>query len=268
MTHRWIRPVMIALPAVLVVGCAVLGPWIAPHPVDEGIGIPYTQPSAGALLGTDHLGQDVLSHLLVGGWGLLVLAAVIAVFVTALATVIGTVAALRPRVGTGIERATDALMLVPPVLAILLVMLTWPESGAAGLVVIAVLIGTPYCARVFAAAASAVAATGYVEVAVANGEGLSYLVVHEVLPNLRSTLTTQLGLRFVEAMYLVSTAAFLQLPTTLGRSNWALMVRENSGGILLNPWSVVAPSLAIGILAVSMNFTISAIRSDRHRGQA
>jgi len=262
---RWTRPALIALPAVLVVGGAVLGPWVAPHPVDEGIDIPYAEPSSAAPLGTDHLGQDVLSHLLVGGWGLLLLAAVIAVLVTALAAVIGIIAALRPRVGAVIERSTDALMLLPPVLAILLVMLSWPGSGAVGLVTIAVLIGTPYCARVFAAAASGIAATGYVEVAVANGERLPYLVLREVLPNLRSTLTTQLGLRFVEAMYLVSTAAFLQLPTTLGQSNWALMVRENSSGILLNPWSVVAPSLAIGILAVSMNFTISAISSDRNR---
>ncbi|MFE5705554.1 ABC transporter permease [Rhodococcus koreensis] len=265
MTRAWIRPVLIVLPAVLVVGCAAVGPWIAPHPVDEGVDIPYAEPSAAAPLGTDHLGQDVLSHLLVGGWGLLLLAAVIAVLVTAIAAVIGTVAALRPRVGAVIERCTDALMLLPPILAILLVMLSWPSSGAVGLVAIAVLIGTPYCARVFAAAASGIAATGYVEVAVANGEGLPYLVLREVLPNLRSTLTTQLGLRFVEAMYLVSTAAFLQLPTTLGQSNWALMVRENSAGILLNPWSVVAPSLAIGILAVSMNFTISAIRADRNQ---
>ncbi|MBV6757882.1 ABC transporter permease [Rhodococcus opacus] len=260
----WVRPVLVALPAVVVVGCAVIGPWLAPHPVDEGVDIPYAPTSAAAPLGTDHLGQDVWSHLLLGGWGLLVLATVIAVLVTTLAAVIGTVAALRPRVGAVIERSTDALMLLPPVLAILLVMLSWPESGAVGLVAIAVLVGTPYTARVFAAAASGIAATGYVEVAVANGEPLSYLVFREVLPNLRGTVTTQLGLRFVEAMYLVSTAAFLQLPTTLGQSNWAVMVRENSSGILLNPWAVVAPSLAIGILAVSVNFTISAIRTDRH----
>ncbi|MEU2001391.1 ABC transporter permease [Rhodococcus sp. NPDC019627] len=263
MSRPWMRPALLALPAAAVIALAVLGPFFAPHAVDAGVDIPYAEPSAAAPLGTDHLGQDVLTHLLVGGWGLLVLAAVIAVLVTALAAVIGTVAALRPRVGAIIERSTDALMLLPPILAILLVMLSWPTSGAAGLVLIAVVVGTPYTARVFAAAASGVAASGYIEVAAASGERLAYLVFREVLPNLRTTVTTQLGLRFVEAMYLVSTAAFLQLPTALGDSNWALMVRENSSGALLNPWSVLVPSLAIGLLAVSVNLAIASARTGR-----
>lgn len=257
------RRVALALPALAVTCLAAVGPWLAPHAVDEAIDIPYAAPSAVAPLGTDHLGNDVLSQLLCGGWGLLLLAAVIAVTVTGLAAVLGAVAALRPRVRGAVERTTDALMLLPPVLAILLVMLSWPESGAYGLILIAVVIGTPYAARVFAAAASGVATSGYVEVAAASGERLPHLVMREVLPNLSGMLSTQLGLRFVEAMYLVSTAAFLQLPTTLGDANWAVMVRDNAAGLMLNPWSVLAPSLAIGVLAVSVNLAMSAPRPQR-----
>ncbi|NDK88292.1 ABC transporter permease subunit [Gordonia desulfuricans] len=260
-----VRAVLLVIPALVIVGIAVVGPWIAPHRVDEGVGIPYAPASSQAPAGTDHLGQDVWSHLLTGGWGLLLLATMIALLVTFLAAVIGTIAAVRPAVGDAIERCTDLLMLVPPVLAILLVMLSWPQSGAYGLVGIAVVIGTTYSARVFAAAAAGIAVSGYVEVAVASGERLWYLVFREVLPNLRHTVTTQLGLRFVEAMYLVSTAAFLQLPATLGRTNWAVMVRENGAGILLNPWAVVLPSIAIGVLAISVNLTIDALRPDDRR---
>ncbi|WP_245718456.1 ABC transporter permease, partial [Nocardia miyunensis] len=256
---RYARAGAVASPAVAVVVLAVAGPFLAAHPAAEPVDIPYAPPSATAVLGTDHLGQDVLSRVLLGGWGLLVLAAVIAVLVTGLASVIGAVAALRPAIGALIERTTDALMLAPPVLAILLVMLSWPESGTAGLVVIAVVVGTPYTARVFAAAAARTASSGYVEVAVASGERLSYLIFREVLPNLRETVATQLGLRFVEATYLVSTAAFLQLPTSIGETNWALMVRENSAGILLNPYAVVAPAVAIGVLAVGVNATIGVL---------
>jgi peptide/nickel transport system permease protein len=86
-----------------------------------------------------------------------------------------------------------------------------------------------------------------------------------VLPNLRSTVLAQFGLRFVAAMYLVSTAAFLQLSTTLGQSNWGIMVRDNASGIVLNPWAVVAPSLAIGAVAVSVSLAVATLEPGRRR---
>lgn len=73
------------------------------------------------------------------------------------------------------------------------------------------MLGIPYATRIVAGAAAPIAASGYVEAAVAGGERLGHLVWREVLPNLRSTLLALLGLRFVEGVYVVSTAAFLQL---------------------------------------------------------
>lgn len=248
-----------AAPAFIVVLIALAGPTLAPHPVDEVVAIPFGEPDSTAPLGGDKLGYDVLSQLLHGGWGLLVTATVIAILVTGLASVLGAVAVLRPRVGVLVERSTDLLVLVPPVLAILLVILSWPSSGAIGLILLATALGTPYTAKVVTAAADEIAASGYVEIAQAGGEGLGALVFREVLPNLRVTIITLFGLRFVEAIYVVSTAAFLQLPTSLGQANWALMVRDSSPGILLNSWAAIAPSLAIGLLAVSVNLAVGAL---------
>ncbi|MGQ4598230.1 ABC transporter permease subunit [Nocardia sp. R6R-6] len=245
-------------PALLVTALAALGPMLAPHSAEEAIGMPFGDPGGGAVLGTDRLGRDVLSQLLDGGWGLLLSSAVIAVLVTGSACVLGVVAVLRPRIGAVIELGTDFFILLPAVLGILLVLTSWPEAGSVGLIVLALLFGAPYCARIFAAAAAGVATSGYVESAQAAGESLPYLVFREVIPNLREVLTTQLGLRFVVGIYLVATASFLNLPTTLGASNWAVMVRDNASGMLLNPWAVLAPSLAIAIVAVSVNLAVSA----------
>ncbi|WP_245669131.1 ABC transporter permease subunit [Nocardia speluncae] len=249
--------------AVVLVVVAVAGPILAPRAVDHPVGITFAEPNGQAWLGGDRLGHDVFSQLLHGGWGLLLVAVIIALLVTGCAAVLGSVAALYPRAGAWIERAADLGMLLPPVLAMLLFMLSWPESGVPGLVIICVVAGTPYTARVFAAAAAGVASCGFIEAARGRGEGAAYLVIRELLPNLRETLLTQLGLRFVEAMYLVSTAAFLQLPATLGDANWAVMVRENASGILLNPAAVLAPSLAIGLLAVSVNSAVAAFGRGR-----
>ena len=50
---------------------------------------------------------------------------------------------------------------------------------------------------------------------------------------------------------------------SLGAANWAVMVRENASGILLNPAAVLAPSLAIGLLAVSVNSAVTAFAGER-----
>ncbi|MEV0686034.1 ATP-binding cassette domain-containing protein [Nocardia sp. NPDC050378] len=248
----------------LVVLCALVGPLFAPHGAQEAVGIPFAEPGGGAVLGTDRLGRDVFSHLLTGGTQLLVVSAVIAVAVTVLSAVLGAVAAVRPRAGSVIELAGDLVILLPAVLGILLVLTAWPQGGVAALIVVSLVFGVPYCARIFAASAASIAATGYVEAAVASGESLAYLAFREILPNLRSVFTTQLGLRFVVAIYLVSTVSFLGVPA-LGADNWAVMVRDNASGILLNPWAVLAPSAAIAVVAVGVNLVVTAGAARRTR---
>ncbi|MFD3430682.1 ABC transporter ATP-binding protein/permease [Nocardia fluminea] len=246
---------------------AVAGPLFAPHSAEEAVGMPFAQPGGGSLLGTDRLGRDVLSHLLTGGTHLLAVAAVIAVAVTVLSAVLGAIAAVRPRAGKVIELSGDLVILLPAVLGILLVLTAWPQGGASALIAVSLLFGVPYCARIFTASASTIAASGYVEAAVASGESLPHLVFREILPNLRAVFTTQLGLRFVVAIYLVSTIAFLGV-SALGPDNWAIMVRDNASGLLLNPWAVLAPSAAIAIVAVGVNLVVTSGPRNRQAATA
>ncbi|MFE5969624.1 ABC transporter permease [Streptomyces sp. NPDC056463] len=247
------------LPALVLVVLAVAGPWLAPHAIDAPVTAPYAEAGDGAPLGGDQLGRDVLTRLLAGGRELIATSLVVAALVTATASVLGTVAALRPRIGRVIDRAADVLMLLPPVLGILLIALSWPAGGRVALIAAAYVMGVPYAVRLVAAAAAPIVASGYVEATVAGGERLGYLVAREVLPNLRATLLALFGLRFVAAVYVVATAGFLQVGPQPPAADWALMIRENAGGILLNPWAVLAPSIAIGLLAMSVNLAASAL---------
>lgn len=243
----------------ILVTATLIGPWLAPRDLDDPITEPYGPPSASAPLGGDQLGRDVLSRLLAGGADLLLTAASAAVAVTALAALLGTIAALRPAVGRVIERFADLMILLPPVLGVLLIVLSSPGTGRLALFAAVVLLALPYAVRLIAAAAAPIASAGFVEAAVAGGERLGHLVWREVLPNLRAVLVTVLGLRFVEAVYLIATAGFLRVGIHPTNANWALMVRENGAGILLNPWAVVAPSLAIGLLAIGVNLAVEAL---------
>ncbi|MFC4125702.1 ATP-binding cassette domain-containing protein [Nocardia rhizosphaerae] len=249
---RWSVGAAVALVLLL----AVAGPLLAPYPAERAVGMPFAEPGGAALLGTDRLGRDVLSHLLTGGFELLMVSAVIAATVTVLSAVLGAVAAVRPRAAAVIALGGDLLILLPAVLGILLVLTAWPQGGVGALIVVSLLFGVPYCARIFAAAAAGIAANGYVEAAIASGESLPHLVFREILPNLRAVFTTQLGLRFVVAVYLVSTVAFLGVPA-LDDDNWANMVRDNASGLLLNPVAVLAPSAAIAVVAVGVNLVVT-----------
>lgn len=247
------------LPALLMILLALVGPLLIPHGIDDPITSPYGPPEPDTPLGGDQLGRDVLSRVLAGGRDLLLSSAVVAVVVTGIAAVLGALSALRPRVGVIVERTADLLILLPAVLGIMVIGISWPESGRLPVVVSAIVLGTPFAVRIAAAAAVPVAGSGFVEVATASGEGTLSLAFREILPNLRTTLLALLGLRFVAAVYVVATAGFLEIGAQPPAADWALMIRENTGGMLLNPLGVLAPSLAIAVLAVSVNLAFDVL---------
>lgn len=255
------RTVLIGL-AALPVLLTLAGPLIAPHTLDTPVTAPFAPPGEGAPLGGDLLGRDVLSRLLHGGTLLVGSALLVAAVVTLVATLAGCVAVLRPTLGRAVERCADLAILLPPLLGIMLIALAWPGGGRWAVIAAAVVLGTPYAVRIVAAAAAPLVASGYVEAAVTRGESTAYIALRELLPNLRATVMTLFGLRFVEAFYVVSMAGFLQIGPQPPASDWSLMVRENSAGILLNPWAVVAPSLAIAVLAITVNLAALSLAPD------
>ncbi|MFI9308193.1 ABC transporter permease subunit [Streptomyces triculaminicus] len=253
------RVLLAVAPALLLTLLALTGPLLAPHPADTPVTAPYAPPGPGTPLGGDQLGRDVLSRMLDGGGPLIGGALAVAVTVTALAAVLGCFAVLTPTLGRLVERGADAAMLLPPVLGVMLLALAWPGGGRLAVMAAAVALGVPYAVRVVAGAAAPLAASGFVEAATASGERLGYLALREILPNLRATVLALFGLRFVAAVYVISMAGFLQLGPRPPAADWALMIRENAPGAFLDPWAVVAPSLAIGLLAVSVNLAADAL---------
>ncbi|MFB6712633.1 MULTISPECIES: ABC transporter permease [unclassified Streptomyces] len=247
------------VPGVLLVLLALTGPFLAAHPLDKPVTAPFATAGDGAPLGGDQLGRDVLSRLLHGGTALIGSALLVAAVVTALAALAGCFAVLHPAVGRAVERTADVFILLPPILGIMLIALAWPGGGRWAVISAAIILGTPYAVRVVAGAAAPLADAGYVEAALAGGESLTYTATRELLPNLRSTILALFGLRFVEAVYVISMAGFLQIGPQPPAADWALMIRENSSGILLNPWAVVAPSLAIAALAISVNLAATSL---------
>jgi peptide/nickel transport system permease protein len=238
---------------ILVLALALLGPLFAPHAPDAIIGVPFTAPGDGTLLGTDFLGRDLLSRILWGGQDIVLIAAV----ATGLAYIVGATIGLaaghsRAFLDSVLMRGMDVLLAFPPIL-FLLVLATGAGPSRLALIAGITIIHVPSIARVIRAATLDVTVRGYVEAAVARGERLSYILFSEILPNIRSTIVADAGPRLTLSILLIAAVNFLGLGLRPPAADWALMISENRVGLTLQPWPVVVPAALIAILTVAVN---------------
>ena len=247
--------------ALTMVAIALLGSFFTPHLPSDSIGVPFSLPSSFAPLGTDFLGHDVLSRLLAGGRSLILLAS-LSILV---AYIVGAAAGLlagyrRGRTDAVIMRTVDIILSMPAFVVIPILVIALGQ-GVVPMVIGIALVTAPEIARVVRAATFEAVGHDYVAAAVADGESTSSVLVREIVPNLAPTFIADFGYRFTGAAYLVAALNFLGLGLGPSSVDWAVMISENRTGILFQPLAVIAPAVALMILAVSMNLAFDVGRS-------
>lgn len=236
---------------------ALLAPVLAPHSPSESLSTQsYAPPDATSWLGTDYLGRDVLSRLLYGArltMGIAFLSTLVG-FVAG--TALGFVAAeLRGLADSLIGRLVDILISFPPIL-LALVVIAGLGSSLAVLVGTIGLIHATRVTRMARAVAVNVAATDFVEVARARGEGLGYILRREIWPNTLRPLATEFGLRLTFSVLFISSLSFLGLGIQPPEADWGGMVRENMSGLYYGAWAALLPAAAIALLTVGISFIV------------
>ncbi len=243
----------------LVVLVALAGPLVAPHTPTEFVAIPNSGPSGEALFGADSLGRDVLSRFLHGGRTVLWLAAAATLLGMVVGVVIGLVAAYsRNWVDDVLMRLNDVFLAFP---AIILVLLAVSAIGPK-LWVIVLSVGLthgPRVARVMRGAALEVVERDFVKSAEVVGERRWRIIFSELLPNVTSPLLVELGLRMTYSIGLVAGISFLGLGLQPPTADWGLMINENRLSITVQPWAVMLPVVAIGLLTVGTNLVTDGI---------
>jgi peptide/nickel transport system permease protein len=242
-----------------VVAVALFGPLVAPYAPDEPAGVPYSGPAEGMPFGTDFLGRDVLSRVLWGGRSVLALAGLATLLAYAGGITIGLVAGYsRSLIDPVLMRSAD-VMLSFPALLFLLVLVTGAGTSKAVLVLGVALVQMPLIARIVRAATLEQSVRGFVEAAVARGEGTVAILRREILPNITGPITADVGLRFTYAIILVASVNFLGLGLQPPAADWALIISENRGGLTLNPYVILVPAALISLLTISVNLVGDAI---------
>jgi len=246
-----------------VLAVALLGPLFAPYSPSEPIGVPGSGPSSEALLGTDVLGRDVLSRTLYGGLSVLWLGTVTTLLVMIGGLVLGMAAGyLGSWIDTGVMRVLDVVLSFPALLLILL-LVTGLGASIPVLVLGVVAVQVPSVARMVRSATQEVATRGYIESAVARGERTTMILARDVLPNIRSIVVADVGVRFGYTIILIASMNFLGLGLEPPAADWGLMVSENRPVLGLNPLSVVAPAVLLALITVAVNVVADAYAQSR-----
>ncbi|SEG86417.1 peptide/nickel transport system ATP-binding protein [Thermomonospora echinospora] len=235
---------------VLTLAAAVAGGALAPHDPAASIGAPWTPPGAGAPLGTDAAGRDVLSRVLAGGRDL-TLTALAAAVVAGLAGLAGGLTAgwAGGRTGRWLTAAADLLLALPFLLLALVLAVALPTPAA--VVAGTVCGGAPLGLRLVRDLVRQARRAGYVEAARCRGESTAAIVVREVLPSLAGLASADMVLRFVLALQLSAAFGMLGQGPQPPAPDWGLMLRENLAGAALNPAALVAPATALTVLALA-----------------
>jgi len=245
----------------LLVGLALLSFVWTPHPAAE-IDVPnkLRPPSAAHWLGTDSLGRDIVSLLIVGARASIAVG-VIAVGIGIVAGVaLGLLAAARRGwVEEAVMRLSDLTIAFPALLTAIMLTAIYGPGLATSIVAIGIF-NIPEFARITRASANSIWTREFVLAARACGKGAWRITVEHVLPNIASVLIVQATIRFAIAILAEAALSYLGLGTQPPTPSWGRMLNEGQSMMYQAPLLAVWPGLAIVFSVLGLNLMGDGLR--------
>jgi len=254
-TAPWSAQLGIVL-IVIYVLVALFAPLIAPYGERAIVGSEYEPWSPQFLLGTDNLGRDMLSRLIYGARNTVGIAFATTLLAFFLGGALGLIAAtLGGWTDQALSRLVDVMMAIPQLIFALLILTIVGTSVLSLILVIAVLDSTRVY-RLTRAVAMNIVVMDFVEAAKLRGEGLWWIIRHEILPNAMPPLVAEFGLRFCFVFLFISALSFLGLGIQPPTADWGSMVRENATLISFGDITPLLPAACIALLTIAVNFVV------------
>jgi peptide/nickel transport system permease protein len=241
--------------------CAIFGREIAPdNPLAQQLLFANTGPSASHWFGTDPLGRDVLSRVIVGARDILV--------ITPLATIIGTILGTALGLAMGylggaldliVGRIVEAVLALPAVvIAFLFIVALGPSTIT--LIVVIGFIFTPLIARTVRSAVLTERHLDYLAAARLLGEKPLRVMFGEILPNVMPAILVEFTVRLGYAVFAVATLSFLGFGVQPPTPDWGADIAANYTGLLAGYWwQTLFPALAIASLVTAVNLITDSI---------
>jgi peptide/nickel transport system permease protein len=257
------KPTFIAGAVILLfwVACALFGTAIAPHdPFFQQLLATNFAPSGAHLFGTDQLGRDVLSRVIVGARDIL--------FITPLATLLGTVLGTALGLVMGylggafdivVGRVVEAVLALPITIVALLFIVALSPSTLTVIIVIG-FIFTPLIARTVRSAVLVESQLDYLSSARLLGEKPPHIMFVEILPNVVPAILVEFTVRLGYAIFTVATLSFLGYGVQPPTPDWGSDIAANYGVLPAGYWwETLFPALAIASLVIGVNLVTDSI---------
>lgn len=243
-----------------IVVCAIAGPFLPGIDPYSGTLADALRPpawedggSTAHVLGTDPLGRDVLSRLIVGARTTVVISVLSVLASMAIGTGIGLVAGyFGGVVGAVLMRITDAVLAIPS-LVLGIAFAAALGTGLINVVIVVTATTWAFFARVVRGETLRLRETDYIVAAGLSGIGhVRTLLVH-VLPNVVAPVIVMATLQVGNTIIMGASLSFLGLGVPSPLPEWGLMLAESKDYLQLNPWLVVAPALVLAITILCSN---------------
>jgi len=245
----------------LLIGAALISlVWQPYPPADIDVPNKLRGPSAAHWLGTDSLGRDIASQLLVGSQNCIVVG-VVAVGIGLLFGVsLGCLAsARRGWVEEVVMRASDFTFAFPALLSAIMLTAIYGPGLLMSIVAIGIF-NIPVFARITRGAANAVWSREYVLAARAAGKGALRITLDHVLPNIASQLIVQASIAFATAILAEAALSFLGLGTQPPQPSWGRMLNEAQALMFQAPLLALYPGVAIVLSVLGLNLLGDGLR--------
>src|SRR3954470_6623571 len=240
--------------------CAALGELIAPHdPLATDPRNTLAAPSLDHWFGTDRIGRDSFVRVMEGGRELLVLAPAAALLATVVGTALGLVTGfLRGVVDDVLSRMFEAMLALSVVVFGSTLLAALGSSGPAIILAVGIPL-SPIVARSVRAAVLAERELEYIDAARVRTESTAYIMVREVLPNVRAVVLVEFVVRVAYAVFAIATLGFVGLGVQPPTPDWGRQIFEHYsllGGGLLGIWAVAFPVGAIASLVIGISMIV------------
>jgi peptide/nickel transport system permease protein len=234
----------------LVAGCAVAAPWLAPYDPMATTTVPLDPPSADHWFGTDDLGRDILSRVIYGAR----VSILIGIGAAAVGTLLGVPLGLAAGYlgGTTDLLATQVinLFIALPGLVLAMILAQILGSSLLNLVFVLGFVSWPGVARLVRGQTLAIRESVFVEAARAVGGGPAWITRHHIWPNVLRLVTVEMSTRVALAIFTSSSLSFLGLGLPPPTPDWGGMVRGGFDYLVLNPSMSLAPGCAVALTVI------------------
>jgi peptide/nickel transport system permease protein len=235
----------------LIALCAIFGPWIAPYdPLASNTLSALQPPSARHWFGTDQLGRDILSRVMVAAR----LDMAIAVFSVALVFALGGLSGTAAGFFGGwadivVGRIADTIMAFP-LFVLAMGIVAALGNTVTNIVIATAIINYPLYARVARAEANVRREAGFVQAARLSGNGEFRILLTQILPNIMPIMVVQMSLTMGYAILNAAGLSFIGLGVRPPTPEWGIMVAEGAGFIVSGEWWIAFFPGAALMLAV------------------